>query len=165
MRMVFGTVVLLAAVGCTTSPERYERIIRNCNDASVDCRPEAIRSRVIAAFPAIEVQEVIACATEPSEFCGSTFADEDACLVRLASPFAPSAAESNERATTGPHLVRQLLGTTSDAYRLLLRSEAPNRYGYGGYGPAKVSAYVGDDGTHAALHLAEMRCEDVSEII
>ena len=165
MRLALGTVVLLAAAGCSMSAERYERIIRNCNDASVDCRPEAIRSRVTEAFRAIEVEEVVACTTEPAEFCGSTFDDEDACLVRLASPLAPASAEPNERATTGPRVVRQLLGATSDVYRLAVRGETPNRSGYDGYGPAKVLAYVSDDGTHAVLHLAEMRCENVDEII
>ena len=165
MRLFLGA-VLLAFAGCSLSPEQYEAIIRNCNDADVDCRPEAVRARVLESFPGIAVKEVVTCATRPTEFCASTDADEDACLVLLTSPIEPATGAATESAAAGPNLARQLLGTGSSAYRLLLRSEIPNKFtGFGGTAPAKVSAYVSEDGTHALLHLAEVRCIDISEIV
>ena len=165
MRLVLGAVALLAFAGCSLSPEQYEAIIRNCNDADVDCRPESVRARVLASFPSIAVREVVTCATKPTLFCASTVADEDACLVLLTSPIEPVPAEPAESATAAPDLARQLLGPRISAYRLLLRSEVPNKSRDGGSTPAKVSAYVSEDGTHALLHLAEVRCYDISEIV
>ena len=80
----------------------------------------------------------------------------------LAAPHALAAAEPSETTTTGPLLVQQLLGATTEPYRLLARAETPGRHGYG---TASVSAYVSTDGTHAVLHLAEARCMDIAEIV
>jgi hypothetical protein len=161
MRVVVAAFALIAFTGCSMSPERYERIVRNCNDADVDCRPESIRSRVLEAFPSIEVREVVACATRPTEFCSSALSDEDACVVSLAKPL-PAVSEPSEIPELTPRVIRQLLGPDSDAYRPLVTGERPDRYGYG---RPIASIYVSDDSTRVVLHLAEMRCIDINEII
>jgi hypothetical protein len=71
-RVAALSLAVLTSTGCSLSVERYEAIIRNCNDYSVDCRLESIRARVLESFPSTDVREVLVCATEPTMFCAST---------------------------------------------------------------------------------------------
>jgi hypothetical protein len=68
----------------------------------------AIRERVLAAHPRVEVIEVLKCVAVPTRSGFSTEPDEEACLVRIAPDSVPRAADPASRLLATPEAVLKL---------------------------------------------------------
>jgi hypothetical protein len=123
---------------------------------------EAIRSRVLQSFDSLKPQEVLRCADEPTAFCSSSNADQEACLVRV-TPGALAGYRTGDSQSGGaPPLVLELLRDAGELQNpeQVFRRKIPGPHGEPGY----ESIFANSERTLAVLHVAEVRCIDISEI-
>lgn len=155
MRLVLAAVFVCGLLGCSAAPTQWQPPA--CNHDSRDCSPDAVRARVIEAFPDVKVQEVLACTDKPTELCYSSEQDHEACLVRLEGQ--AIAGQVDTKGTGYYPLVRALVGQDEPRYPLLVRRQRQGRIGL-----REESIYVNGPGNLAVLYLADARCFDISEI-
>jgi hypothetical protein len=154
MRSVLMVGLVCGLLGCSAAPTQWQPPL--CRHDSRDCSPAAVHARVLDAFPDLQVQEVLACADQPSMFCGSTFPDHEACLVRLGGGVA---AQEEAKSSEYYPLLRALVGQDVPRYQLRDR-----RKHITSDGPGEKAVYVNDPRNLAVLYLVEPRCFDISEI-
>jgi hypothetical protein len=119
-------------------------------------------ARVRETFASVKAQEVLRCSDEPAPFCNSENADEEACLVRV-SPDALAGFRATDAADGGtPPLVLKLF---REAGEQKIPEQVFHRQTRGPHGdPRYESIFANSERTLAVLHLAEVRCIDISEI-